>query len=155
MLSVSFFVLDQLQETLFYDIEVCICGIALVAFVIALNLTVSVGTINGLIFYPNTVKIYEPIFFPIFSQLFSWLNLDLGIKTCFYHNMNSCSKTCLQFIFPAYVWFTLILIMIFQQNGSTCGKTSNSSISNYDTSHLYQKLILNCLSDPLFYQYSV
>ena len=37
----------------------------------------------------NVVKIYEPIFFPsgsiqILSQFISWLNLDLGIKTCFF-----------------------------------------------------------------------
>ena len=45
-------------------IPFALAGIALVAFIIALNLTVSVGTINGLIFYANVVKIYEPIFFP-------------------------------------------------------------------------------------------
>ena len=32
-------------------------------FIIDLNLTVPVGTINGLIFYDNVVKIYERIFF--------------------------------------------------------------------------------------------
>ena len=92
-------------------------GIALVAFIITLNLTVSVGTINGLIFYANVVKIYEPIFFPngpvnVLSQFISWLNLDLGIETCFFDGMDSCSKTWLQFIFPGYVWFLLILVII-------------------------------------------
>ena len=92
-------------------------GIALVAFIIALNLTVSIGTINGLIFYANVVKLYEPIFFPngpipFLSQFISWINLDLGIETCFYNGMDSCSKTWLQFIFPFYVWFLLILIII-------------------------------------------
>ena len=78
-------------------IPFALASIALVAFVIVLNLTVSVGTINGLIFYVNIVKIYEPIFFPknpvsFFSLFISWINLDLGIMTCFYHNMDSCSK---------------------------------------------------------------
>ena len=98
-------------------------GIALVAFIIALNLTVSVGTINGLIFYANVVKIYEPIFFPngpvkLLSQFISWLNLDLGIETCFFDGMDSCSKTWLQFVFPGYVWFLLILIVILSQYSS-------------------------------------
>ena len=94
-----------------------LAGIALVGLLIALNLTVSVGTINGLIFYANIVKIYEPIFFPngpitFLSHFISWLNLDLGIEVCFYNGMNSCSKNWLQFIFPVYVWFLLILIII-------------------------------------------
>ena len=100
-----------------------LAGIALVGFVIALNLTVSVGTINGLIFYANVVKIYEPIFFPngpvkVLSQFISWLNLDLGIETCFIDGMDSCSKAWLQFIFPAYVWFLLILIVISSEYSS-------------------------------------
>ena len=101
-------------------IPFALAGIALIAFIIALNLTVSVGTINGLIFYANVVKIYEPIFFPngpvkVLSQIISWLNLDLGIETCFIDGMDSCSKAWLQFIFPAYVWFLLILIVISSQ----------------------------------------
>ena len=98
-------------------------GIALVAFVIALNLTVSVGTINGLMFYANIVKIYEPIFLPngpvkLLSQFISWLNLDLGIEACFFEGMDSCIKTWLQFIFPAYVWFLQILIIILSRYSS-------------------------------------
>ena len=98
-------------------ISFALAGIALVAFIIALNLTVSVGTINGLIFYANVVKIYEPIFFPeghetSVSWFISWVNLDLGINTCFYQYMDSCSKAWLQFVFPAYIWLLLILIII-------------------------------------------
>ena len=100
-----------------------VAGIALVAFVIILNLTVSVGTINGLIFYANILKIYEHILFlngciTFISLFISWLNLDLGIETCFYHGMNSCYKTWLQFIFPGYVWFLVILIIILSQYSS-------------------------------------
>jgi predicted outer membrane repeat protein len=94
-----------------------IAGIALVIVVIAMNLTVSVGTINGLIFYANIIKIYESSFFPdepipLLSQFISWINLDLGIQTCFFAGMDSCTKIGLQFIFPFYIWF-LIAIIIF------------------------------------------
>ena len=104
-------------------IPFAVAGIALVAFVIVLNLTVSVGTVNGLIFYANIVKMYEPTFFPegpvnFLSQFISWINLDLGIKTCFYHNMDSCSKMWLQFVFPAYVWCILIFIIILLRYSS-------------------------------------
>ena len=92
-------------------------GIALVAFLITLNLTVSVGTINGLIFYANVIKINESIFFPngpvpFLSQFISWLNLDLGIQTCFYNGLNSYQKSWLQFIFPVYIWILIIIVII-------------------------------------------
>ena len=66
-------------------------GFGLVALLMVLNLTVSIGTINGLIFYASIVKMGEQreIFFPngsipVLSQFIAWLNLDLGIETCFY-----------------------------------------------------------------------
>ena len=104
-------------------IPFALAGIALVVFVSILNLTVSVGTINGLIFYANVLKIYEHIFFPegpipFLSQFISWINLDLGIEICFINGMSICSKTWLQFIFPAYVWFLLILIIILSRYSS-------------------------------------
>uniref|UniRef100_A0A1X7UT00 Uncharacterized protein n=1 Tax=Amphimedon queenslandica TaxID=400682 RepID=A0A1X7UT00_AMPQE len=40
-----------------------LAGLALVVLLIALNLTVTVGTINGLLFSTNVVKIYQPLFF--------------------------------------------------------------------------------------------
>ena len=61
-------------------------GFVLVFFLTFLNLTVSQGTINGLIFYANILKANEAVFFPpgdtnILTVLISWMNLDLGIET--------------------------------------------------------------------------
>ena len=78
----------------------------------------SVGTINGLIFYANIVKLYEPIFpdgpIVFLSQFILWLNLDLGIaiETCFYSGMTSCHKMWLQFVFPFYIWTLIVIIII-------------------------------------------
>ena len=84
-----------------------------------LNLTVSIGTINGLIFYASIVKISEStgIFFPngsipVLSQFIAWLNLDLGIETCFYHGMTAYGKVWLQFAFPLYIWFIIATIIV-------------------------------------------
>ena len=57
-----------------------LAGIVLVAILMFLNLTVSVGTINGLLFYANMIKLNEAFFFssgsvPVVSQFISWLNL--------------------------------------------------------------------------------
>ena len=98
-------------------IPFALAGIALVVFLICLNLTVSVGTMNGLIFYANIIKINESLFFPngpvpILSQFISWLNLDLGISTCFSKELDAYSKTWLQFVFPFYLWIIIIVIII-------------------------------------------
>ena len=94
-------------------------GFGLVALLMVLNLTVSIGTINGLIFYASIVKISEStgIFFPngsilVLSQFIAWLNLDLGIKTCFYHGMTAYAKVWLQFVFPLYIWFIIATIIV-------------------------------------------
>ena len=90
-------------------------GIGLVGFFIFFNLTVSVGTINGLAFFMNVINIYQP-YLPnqdlpvVLKQLISLLNLDLGIETCFFHGMNALHKVALQFVFPFYLWFIIIAI---------------------------------------------
>jgi len=40
----------------------------------------------------------------VFSVFIAWLNLDIGIETCFYDEMTAYSKTWLQFVFPVYIW---------------------------------------------------
>ena len=94
-------------------------GFGLVALLMVLNLTVSIGTINGLIFYASIVKISEStgIFFPngpvpVLSQFIAWLNLDLGIETCFYPGMTAYAKLWLQFVFPLYIWFIIATIIV-------------------------------------------
>ena len=94
-------------------------GFGLVALLMVLNLTVSIGTINGLIFYASIVKISEStgVFFPngpipVLSQFIAWLNLDLGIETCFYHGMTAYAKVWLQFVFPLYIWFIIATIIV-------------------------------------------
>ena len=92
-------------------------GIVLVIFLILLNLTVSIGSINGLLFYANVVKLNESIFFsqgniPVINQFISWCNLDLGIEYCFMDGLDGYVKTWLQFVFPLYVWVLVIVIIV-------------------------------------------
>ena len=99
-------------------------GIALVAIILLLRLTVAVGTLNGLIFYANIIQANHQAFFPRatinFSTIFlSWLNLDLGIETCFYDGMDIYAYSWLQFLFPFYVWFLvgcIILVSHYSQS---------------------------------------
>ena len=97
---------------------IALVGIALVVLLIVLNLTVSMGTINGLIFYANIVRANHATFFPtsttnsFFSWFIAWINLDLGIETCFYNGLDAYIKTWLQFVFPLYIWFLVIAIIV-------------------------------------------
>ena len=93
-----------------------VMGVLLVVLLIALNLTVSMGTMNGLLFYANIVKLYEPVFsrkgaLPVLHQVISWINLDFGFEVCFYNGMDSYTKQWLQFAFPLYLWIIIIIII--------------------------------------------
>ena len=95
-----------------------LAGIILVIFLMVLNLTVSIGTINGLIFYANIVRANRAIFFPhntsnsFLSWFIAWVNLDLGIETCFYSGLDAYAKTWLQFFFPIYIWLVVMIIIV-------------------------------------------
>ena len=98
-------------------IAAIIAGIALVALLLVLNMTVAVGTLNGLIFYANVVYAYQSILLPfqgvnLITVFISWLNLDLGIDTCYFPGMDTYIKTWLQLAFPAYVIFLVVLVII-------------------------------------------
>ena len=89
-----------------------LAGIVLVAVLMFLNLSVSVGTINGLLFYVNMVKLNKAFFFPngsvpVVSQFISWLNLDLGIEVCLFDGLDGYWNTWLQFAFPAYLFLLM------------------------------------------------
>ena len=105
-------------------------GLALVFLLTLTNMTVSEGTINGLIFYANIIHINRAIFFPdessgvnkitlsILSTFIAWINLDLGIETCFYNGLDMYTKAWLQFLFPIYIW-TIVGGMIVSGHYST------------------------------------
>ena len=77
-----------------------VAGVVLVVLLMILNLTVSVGSVNGLLFYANLVKLNESVFFPngnirAITQFISWCNLDLGFEYCFVDGLDGYVKTWL------------------------------------------------------------
>ena len=100
-------------------------GIALIAVLLVLQMTVAAGTINGLILYANIVNICRDIFLPFrntnvnpLSIFISWVNLDFGIPVCFYNGLDAYAYAWFQFVFPFYLWL-LIGIIIFSSKLST------------------------------------
>ena len=98
-------------------IPFAVAGPVLVAFIKVLDITISHGLINSLIFYANIIKPNEHIFLPQtntnpLTLFIAWLNLDLGVQTCFYDGLSAYGKAWLQFVFPFYVWCIAGLIIV-------------------------------------------
>ena len=95
-----------------------VAGIALVILLLVCNLTISTGALNGLIIYTNVVSIsgvtnlHNCSINPLLRVFIAWVNLELGIKTCFYQGMNTYQKTWLQFVFPLYIWILVVAITV-------------------------------------------
>ena len=94
-----------------------VLGALLVAALFFLNLTVTQGTLYGLIFYANIIQVNTSIFFrqstlrPL-QVIVSLVNLDLGIPMCFYDGMDDVDKAGLQFVFPAYLLILTISVIV-------------------------------------------
>ena len=97
-------------------------GFLLVLFINTLDITLTQGLLDGLIFYTNIVWTYQSVLFPkqqynnapiIFLKTFiAWINLDFGIETCFVKGLTSYWKIWLQFVFPFYIWAIVGLMIL-------------------------------------------
>ena len=101
-------------------------GPLLYMFIAALDLTITRGTINGVIFYANIVWLYQGIVFSdnsintsqsrtalyVFKIFIAWLNLDFGIETCFIKGLDAFWKSILQYLFPLYLWVIAWLVKV-------------------------------------------
>ena len=130
-----------------------ISGVVLVVFIKLTDLTVSQGTLNGLIFYANVIKANEHLLLPDkhtpLTVFISWLNLDLGIETCFFDGLSAYSKVWLQFVFPVYIWSIAGLIIVLSRYSDRVAKLmGNNSVPVLATLFLlsYAKLLRTIIS---------
>ena len=111
-----------------------LAGPALVGFIKLLDITISQGTVNGLVFYANIIQANQDIFLPWRSThpltvFIAWLNLDFGVETCFFNGLDAYSKTWLQFVFPLYVWSIAGLIIVLAKHSARLAKVmGNNSV---------------------------
>ena len=118
-----------------------IAGIALVIFMLTLNMTVAVGTLNGILFYAHIVSAnadtyFLPFMTPDFVTVFiSWLNLDVGFDACFSVgnylfvgnegfrvDPSHIYKALIQLTFPTYVIFLVIIVIVASECSSKFAK---------------------------------
>ena len=120
-----------------------VAGPLLIYLLYVLRLTLTTGTLNGIIFYAqaancgllslltncntnNKVIIW-------FSQLaftfLSLLNLNLGFSLCFYNGMTEIWKTGLALVFPFYLLTILCIIILFSHCSSrVSNRIADSSV---------------------------
>ena len=118
-------------------------GIVLVILLLGLDLTVSTGMVNGLIFYSNIVYLNSDTMLPItrgensthllnavriLSTFQAWMNLDFGISTCFFDGYNIYISTWMQFVFPLYIWFLILIIILTSRYSRRITKIITSKI---------------------------
>jgi predicted outer membrane repeat protein len=111
-----------------------ISGFILVTCLMLLNLTISVGTINGLTFYANIIRAQHTTFFTpdisnsFLSKFIAWLNLDIGTEMCLYDGLDSYVITWLQYVYPLYIWLIAAIIITLSHFSSRisklCGKNA-------------------------------
>ena len=131
-------------------------GIILIVFLFLLKFTVTIGVINGLVFFCNVMSINEKLFFNENISRFSFLrffisifNLDLGIEVCFYDGMDQLVKTGLQFVFPIYLWPLMIVIVYLSRwSHRFQARVSRTSVPVFATLILlsYAKLVRTAIS---------
>ena len=131
-------------------------GFLLIAIIKLLDLTVTSGTVSGLIFYANVVWRNNAILFSLQDRQnigyyvvtlpIAWINLDFGIETCFTENLDQLTKTGLQFVFPVYIWCIAgLIIMICHYFTRATKLFGNNSVAVLATLFLlsYGKLLRN------------
>ena len=145
---------------LFLILPFSLAGLALVVLLLKCNLTVSTGHINAIIFYANIVQVNKENLFTTqetaykaFSAFIAWLNLDFGIETCFYKNMDAYGKVWLQFVFPVYVWILIGLIIVLANYSTRAARLiGNNSVPVLATLFIlsYAKLLRTVIATVSF-----
>ena len=109
---------------LFLLLAFATAGFLLVIFLFTCEVTVAAGTTSCLIFYANVLAVNRTVFNPsgetnILTVFIAWLNLDLGIETCFFDGMDAYIQTWLQFVFPLYIWLLVGIVTLVSYYSTT------------------------------------
>ena len=80
--------------------------------------------------------IYEPVFRTAnfrssLGYVIAWLNLDLGIQSCFVDGMTACQKLGLQFVFPLYLLSIVVIIIVVCKAGQWPVFSRNATVLIY------------------------
>ena len=144
---------------LFTLVMFAVLGALLVAALFFLNLTVTQGTLYGLIFYANIIQVNSSIFFrqsilPSLQVIVSFVNLDFGIPLCFYNGMDDVDKAGLQFVFPAYLLILTLTVIVVCHYCLQRSPTTSTSSCLYRFSIIIGERAVGVLSTLIYLSYS-
>ena len=117
-----------------------VAGPLLIYLLYALRLTLTSGTLNGIIFYAQAANVgvlrvlllytdHHPTLTQFISIFLSFLNLNLGFPLCFYNGMNELWKTGLSLVFPIYLLIIVVILIILSRYSTwLSNRISHSSI---------------------------
>ena len=136
-----------------------VLGVFLVAALFFLNLTITQGTLYGLIFYANIIQVNTSTFFnqSILNPLkvvVSLVNLDLGFPMCFYNNMDDADKAGLQFAFPSYLLILTMATILVCHYCLQRSPTTSTGFSLYRVSTIIGERAVGVLSTLIYLSYS-
>ena len=136
-----------------------VLGVFLVAALFFLNLTITQGTLYGLIFYANIIQVNTSIFFnqsilnPL-QVIVSLVNLDLGLPMCFYNGMDYADKAGLQFVFPAYLLILTMATILVCHYCLQRSPTTSTRFFLYRLSTIIGERAVGVLSTLIYLSYS-
>ena len=113
-----------------------VLGIVLVLVISFLGFSISEGYLNSLLFYCNVTSFYLSFFapnWPIAFLLIKFLNLSLGFELCFYDGMDTLAKVGIQLLFPAYLFFIMLVIIILAKCSSKIINAGFSAAKTFST----------------------
>lgn len=94
-----------------------VAGILLVVIISFFGITITEGYINGFIFYCNCLNYFsvylstqnylDVILIPV-----AFVNLNLGIESCFFNGMSSLVRIVLRLLFPIYLFIIMGVIIL-------------------------------------------
>ena len=129
-------------------------GILLVATITYLQITITEGVLNGVLFYSNMVSLYAPLLAPTNPTggnfiITAFLTLNLGVETCFYNGMTPLQKVWWQLSFPLYLFFLMIVIALLARCCKSKKFTGLSVIQAFGT------LMILCYISVLDYSFEI
>ena len=102
-----------------------IAGPLLIYLLFALKLTLTTGTLNGIIFYTQAIAIIDlkissshhvtTSMYSLTRSFLLMLNLNLGFPLCFYNGMTELWKAGLSLLFPLYLLIIVVVLIILSR----------------------------------------
>ena len=113
-----------------------VAGLLLLAVVAFVKVSVSEGYLYSVLFYSHIVSQYITHFTQSGTAAFvptAFLNLNIGIQTCFYNGMDSLTRSGLQFVFPFYIYLLMYVIVVLARFFKWPGKIGFSAEKTFAT----------------------